>query len=499
MRLPGIHCGRDATLAIPTIMLALGLSGLGADPAEAADAACDPRDQLVCSCEAAGITYTDPEWKACFLGDVNYPTLTQVDPLSSRAFMALNWPVALDANGTAEIGQPDMTAPRTGDWTPVWSTWKSTNQIFRGSSAPVPWDESGGDVPAACAELDLDAERGKIAWGKDVPMGTGPRLLDEYVNPEGHPLLDADGVPVRFDVIFNRQAHEYVTDNMLWDARALEQYLAQHDRLDMPVGTWATDADSPSRRGAIVLKTAWKVLSDRDKPASFHKEWAYIWPVIENGKRTHDCQLKPVGLIGMHIAYKTEQMPDWGWATFEHTDIAPTWAEVGATSAGIFASGKDTPDWMFYRNNQPGAAGVNKPAKTALANTPSRIVKSYPPGYYFGPVGPDGLSSEPCGPANQDFHCINDSMQQFFKGSVFANYILIGTQWRDYGSGNDGELIPEILGNATMESYTQATSSCIGCHSYAAPKDPGGQKRIYDFIFSFQRDVSSDTVPQQDF
>ncbi|SFM32348.1 hypothetical protein [Shimia aestuarii] len=460
------------------------------------EANCQWQDQLVCACENANISLDDPKWRACFLGDVNYATTTQVDPLSSRAFSALNWPVTVDENGQAIIGVPDLDADRQGDWTPVWATWKSTRQIFRGGQPPLGWDDLQSAVPAACSELILDAEMAKVAYADTISRAVPPRLLNEYLNPEGHALLDAAGQPVRYDIIFNRQAYQYVVENKLWDPRSLEQYISANGKLDMPMGSWDQGADNPARRGAIALKTSWKILTDADDPERFHKQWAYITPVISEGRRIHDCQLKPVALVGMHIVYKTETMPEWAWGTFEHVDVAPTWDQIGDTNAGITPSGEKVPDWLFFKKNHSGAAQINVAPKSALVGKPSRIAKAYEPGYYFGPVGAKGYSATPCGPANQEFHCINKLMWDFFSGSVFENYHLIGTQWRQ-GGAYDGLLIPQILANSTMESYSQTTSSCIGCHSYAGPSDEAGKKRVYDFLFTFERDVNTLSVPVQ--
>ena len=63
-------------------------------------------------------------------------------------------------------------------------------------------------------------------------------------------------------------------------------------------------------------------------------------------------------------------------------------------------------------------------------------------------------------------------------GSVFANYMLIGTQW---GAGLDGlnigprDAAPNYLSNTTLETYLQTfnqpsgagVGSCVSCHSGA--------------------------------
>ncbi len=476
--------------------MALGAGWLAA---ETSSGTCDPTDQLNCSCQAAGLKPGDVEYHACFLGDVNFATKTQVDRLSANAFIALNWPAAQNEAGTA-ISQPDIRAARSGDWTPVWTTWKSTNDIFRGNDAfrsnepPLAWD-APQPVPAACKDVDIAAAKARFSWADQIPTARAPRLLDEYVNPDGDALLDAQGQPVRYDVIFNRQAYDYIVANKLWDAYGLETFLDAKHQLDMPKGAWPASSADTGTRGAIALKTAWKVLSPSDDPGRFHKEWAWLTPTIAKGRVRHDCDLLPVGLVGMHITYKTNLMPEWSWASFEHVDVAPTWAEVGATDAGVLASGEAVPDWLFYARNSSDAARLNTPPKDATAGVPSRIVRTYPDGYYFGPVGAQGATTGSCAPSNQEFRCISGGIGGIFHDSVFRNYALIGTQWREGKREEGGILTPEILGNATMETFTQAESSCLSCHSHAAPRGVKGP--VYDFLYSFDRDVVGRSAPVQ--
>jgi len=468
------------------------LLSAGWNPAGAASN-CDPADQLNCSCRAAGFKVDDPEFQACFLGDVNFATKTQVDRLSARTFIALNWPAARNEAGIA-IDRPDLRAARSGDWTPVWATWKSTNDIFRGDDPPLAWD-APQPVPAACETVDVNAAKARFPWADQISTARPPRLLDEYLNPDGDALLDASGQPVRYDVIFNRQAYDYIVENSLWDARGLETFLDAHGQLDMPEGTWPASSSDNGQRGAIALKTSWKVLAPSDDPGQFHKEWAWLTPTVGQGRMRHDCELVPVGLVGMHIVSKTTLMPEWSWATFEHIAVAPTWDEVGATDVGVFASGDAVPKWLFYTRGGAHSTRLNMPPKDATSGVPSRIVKAYPAGYYFGPVGVRGAVQGVCGATNQEFRCIAEGIDDIFTGSVFRNYALIGTQWREGKREQGGRLIPEILGNATMETFTQAGSSCISCHAYAAPDGAKGQ--IYDFLFSFARDVSQRSIPIQ--
>ncbi|WP_116134002.1 hypothetical protein [Tropicimonas sp. IMCC34043] len=470
-----------ATAALPALAQAQG-----------AGAACDPADQLVCTCKQAGYTFQDPQWAACFIGDVNFPTVTQVDPLSSRAFVALNWPVSKATDGKVIVSTPDFTAPRQGDWTTVWDTWKSTASIFRPGKPPLPWDSTEHPLPAACSEIDAKAAMAAVPFADKIPNDIEPRLLSTYVNPDGDALLDAAGQPVRYESLFNRQAYDYTVAHGLWDAVQLESYLKAQGKLDLPSGTWGSNPNDPPVRGAIIAKAAWKILDAKDDPERFHKSWAYVTPVIDDGRSSHDCALVPVGLVGMHLVYKTATMPDWAWGTFEHVDAAPLWSQIGATGQGHFQDGKPVPDWIFYDVDQAVSRGPNWPPKTALEKIPSLVVQNYPPGYYFGPVSPGGAASsgnDPCPPSNQEFSCINIRMHMALEGSVFENYHLKGTQWKQYGPSGVGVPVPEILGNTVIETFTQNESNCLQCHALARPDWTGAKRGMLDFIFAFDQYV----------
>lgn len=452
---------------------------------------CDPTEQLACSCAQAGIEPINNTVNACFLGDVNTITANQADSFSAKIFAGINWPVKLDKNGRAIAGVPDYRARLQGDWTTVWETWKSTNSVFRGDQPPLPWDSTDYPLPSACADIDVKAAMDAVPYADQIPNSIQPRLLDEYVNPEGHALLDRNGRPIRYDVIFNKPAYDYTVDNKLWDPRGLEAYLEANGKLSLPQGHWLKPANG-SQRGAIVLKSSWMVLDENHDPDRFHKAWAYLTPVFENGKRAHRCTLEPVGLIGLHVVYKTDRFNKWGWGTFEHENIAPTWAEIGDTSAGVYADGTPVPQWLFYSRDHNGAARLNTPPKSAATGTPSRIVAFYPPGYYAEPIG---KATGECSEDDQNFWCFNARLQSGFADSAIRNYRLHGTQWELLNS--NGRLVPEILANATMESYSQDTSSCQTCHSYARPDHSGAARETLDFIFSFNRDVLERSVPLQ--
>lgn len=456
-------------------------------PAAAAEAlACAPEDQLACACDSAAVKSPNPTVRPCFLADPNRQTFVQADAFAANVFAALNWPLG-DRNGV-----PDYARALSGDYAVVWESWKSTRDVFRADGLePVAWESDARALPVACRDLDVEAERAKVDGGGSIPLSLPPRLLDEYVNPEGHALIDASGQPVRYEVLMNRQAYDYVVQNRLWSVAALDDYLVEHGKLSLPEGDWNAEGFG-EKRGAIFAKAAWKILDpEADEYGRFHKGWAYVTPLVKDGALSHDCALKPIGLVGLHVALKLRSLPDWLWTTFEHRAVAPLWSEVGRSALPPQQS--KLPDWMFWSGEGPEATRLNRPAKEPTSGEPSRIVRFYPAGYYYPPVAP---GHEPNCATSMEFRCFNERLAEGLKDSVLSNYMLIGSQWRTPPNQHN-LIVPETLGNATLESFTQASASCLGCHKYAKASDTAASPGSLDFIFSFDRDVLRRSAPSQ--
>src|SRR5208337_4099875 len=82
---------------------------------------------------------------------------------------------------------------------------------------------------------------------------------------------------------------------------------------DFPINTRTT------RHGAIEIKLAWRELGGNDDRSRFYTTKVKV----KTSEREPQEKTIDVGLVGMHIAMKTESSPEWIWATFEHIDNAP--------------------------------------------------------------------------------------------------------------------------------------------------------------------------------
>jgi hypothetical protein len=186
---------------------------------------------------------------------------------------------------------------------------------------------------------------------------------------------------------------------------------------------------------------------------------------------TDQCRKSDVGLVGLHVVYKTPSLPHWIWATFEHADNVP---EPG-----------DAADKRYVFNNGAGADMPQSVPKTYLVERPNDVpAPSDPPEPYQvkrqQQIDPKVLS-------------MNQTWQGELGGigSVWKNYKLIMSQWQSnsFVSHEDvsiHEPIPTCnnegtapaSANTTMETFQQRCKlklTCMGCHN---------ETRTTDFIWA---------------
>jgi len=98
-------------------------------------------------------------------------------------------------------------------------------------------------------------------------------------------------------------------------------------------------------------------------------------------------------------------------------------------------------------------------------------------------------------PLTRDVRELNKSFQALLKGTVWANYQLIITQWPSDATNKidrTGVPAPTYLANTTLETYSQgsiplASSSCMACHNNATTHAGSPS----DFTFTLEKARSS--------
>ena len=367
-----------------------------------------------------------------------------IDQFSWASFVAINWPTS-----GSVIGQG-------GDGVAVWQSWKSdTDILVPQGQVPIPFRQPS-PIPAACTQV---APPGTRILTHDTKMGQ----LGNFNTPGNGPLIDQNGEYVRFEILVNEPMYDFIVSNTLYSKAGQAAY--------NPGGVVAFPAGTVNGApGAVMLKVAWKIMGPGDNPKRFHTAMAYLY----NPAQSPACQLKQVGMVGMHISHKTANAPQWVWSTFEHADNVPV---AGSAGGGPFSF-------------SDGAAAHRS---TGCDGTGCNIVPA-------GKWDPNSGVKTPVQVARLvDFTATVKTQNTAFAAallavdpsSVFANYRLVGTQFpSDVTNQNNpaGVPLPPFLSNATMETFLQGetpnvSSSCANCHYQATMSDG----RLGDFSYILAR------------
>ena len=445
----------------PMEMVALGLAGCTAEAVPGADAA----DAAAAAPAAApqGRQLAPPYY--VFSPDVPHDIVTQdvgaigfqpfVDNLAWETFLALSWPVP---DPLVERGVPDRQnvvgglvqhGEGGGKISPtgptVWESYKDTADLFvsDGNNNPVepaPFD-APETIPPACQTL---AANHPGAAGRTLMMEAKiSDVLEDFKQAfTGQPLIDQNGQKVWYEVKVNRAYYDYVVDNGFWDSRKQKGATI----------SFPSSSNTTLEEPAVKVKAAWKVMGgpgskQPDDPKKFYTTEALIYD-----SETGTCTKELVGLVGLHVVQKTDLLPQWMWATFEHVDNAPD-------AQGGPVSGKQ---YNFF-SSQCAGCPLNEPPSATNPDFPTQVVRVVP------------VDSVAAG-ANSLFQ---PALQALRADNVWQNYMLVNAQWADNRDPVGTPTQPKFLANTTMETYLQepvddpgSPHGCINCHGkFAAQKD----------------------------
>ncbi len=398
--------------------------------------------------------------------DINDEQQATADSFSWLSFIAMNWPADV-----ANCG-PDTTngvSILSGKGPVVWETYLSTDQVFVTSpAAPAPWCT---DKASKSALQLLPPTVQNLAQKTGVyrfvhRISKFPNGLDEAV---GGPLVDQNGRFVRYEVRMNHDEYNYIAKNGLWDTAGQRKFAGGNKSVVMPAGI-----TTYGPVGAMEFKAAWKVLGPGDDTNRFYKIRAIVY---NDGAGDPSPGPNPVtlGLVGLHIAHKTPNQKNWVWSTFEQNDNL---------TKSFFNPHCDT-----CKANQPipGSNYVELDSNGKPLNAPTQVTRV-----------------NPIGDPNADR--LNKYFQSLLKGSVWANYQLVSTQWMFFG-----DVAPHFLANSVQETFVQGpnppsfggfkiqanqpyfldtlyhpfangiSASCMGCH-YVATLPYVNVKSDFSFI-----------------
>lgn len=385
------------------------------------------------------------------------------DIYSWNTFIALNWPPL--PNGT---GDPNKTIGQNGDNDTVWEHYRDVTDIFLPGGAKPSWN-GPTTVPTQCKASYKPGMRILSQVGKT------PTVLTDFSQPfNTGPLIDQDGNYTRYEILVNKPMFDYILQNTLYSKAGQKVFSGA---VKFPCGV----LNGPE--GAIMVKSAWKVIDPADK-SRFHTRTVLVYnPASANPKYPASCSTKLMGLVGLHVGHKTNSASQWLWSTFEHVDNAPTEADV--------ASGKLKAEYNYYDPKCP--ASKCKPNQvpprpwdpTKVSSFHSQVVRmNMFKGNEFAFTSADERNAD----ALKLLLGVSSS-------SVWQYYELISTMWptntgQCQATAGDplGTPAPNFLANTTLETYIQGmvpnvSSNCIECHNNATMTTAAAS----DFTYILQR------------
>ena len=431
-----------------------------------------------------------------------------------QLFIAMNWPVnpgwpaspALagepdTASGVAQFGVPQV-AGQPMSTAPVWASYKDANDIFLPNAAtPTGWGVET-PVPATCSvgshlkAFATGARKFITATSESainrahrfhLSSGTQVTLPEEFLEATGGWLTDQSGNLVFFERKVGKAEFDYILEKGLYDA-ANQLIVAQNSDQNNPNGL-SLPAGTPVRTlpakalpqedlGALELKAAWRVLTQ--KPELYGRYLTTVaW--LQNPE-TLACTQEVIGLVGLHIIYKTQTQTNFIWTTFEQIDNVPD-PSTPAPAQGYSFNNPACTDCT--PNTQPtqcdaqglpaGCTPLTQPIQTTRVNT-------LPPA----------------------IQALNTAVQQNFAQqtqgrSVFQYYQLVNVLWThgpnspnpqepgpgatvplSYGNFISKDNVP--VANTTMETYAQSFN-CSACHQSATIANSPSLASDFSFLF----------------
>lgn len=411
---------------------------------------------------------------------------TPFDNLSWQTFVALNWTAGA-------VSQPAQQGLQ-GSGLRVWQSWPRVADIFGNS----PVQANCNNIPAGAMVFSIASN------GQGKPGANN----EEYIQAAtGDPLIDVSGNWTIYERRVNDIEVSYLQaprGNKSWNLTNLAgqgAFVKAGQTVDFP------SIRETNTTGAIELKAAWRVLDPAQRSQNQTKYFvvpAFLMvaqDLVTGGQPI--CAPVDMGLVAMHIIQKNPVTdnalePEWFWSTFEHVDNAPLAQNAcdPANPGGCVwfgnlncrASTIAQTSYSFYSPNCPHCA-VNAAPTPNASGTPFSWNPSQPYAKAFltpteNPQAPTvGTQVSRC----YDIYTLTSELNQQWRsqlaavGSVFQNYMLIGTQWGASLTDPPNpkfpqNAVPSLLSNSVVETYLQTlydpqnpfgTGSCISCHTQA--------------------------------
>ena len=399
------------------------------------------------------------------------------DYFSWESFIALNWPAATGSRGVPnQPNNPDAFLKAAAGTPVVWGTYKDSFELFgQQDKRPTAWDSP--EIPTDPCERTQSGQKTLIFLTK------GNTPLMQTSQAFSYPLIDQQNNYVYYDIRYDEATYNFIRgqdgDPTSW--LYLLKNLAPKENAKSGVQMPMSSPSSTPTLGAIMVKGAWRIKTDKDDASRYYTTAAQIY-----NPQTKGCTQTTVLLVGFHIAHKVSPFTQWVWSTFEQVDNVPPDANASPQPTPppggySFNNGTNTPPTPNgYSYKPPQAPSVQPSAQpTPTPPVPVQVTRVNP------------IPDTPQGASTRD---VNAYFQQLLKGTVWQYYQLVITQWPSqpgldhFVLTQNGGVYPRDAGaafpvngavNTTMETYFQTQNdaagaggnSCMSCHYRAGQSD----------------------------
>lgn len=376
------------------------------------------------------------------------------DVFSWQSFVALNWPS--DSTGKP-IGNSIVDYPNVPR---VWEHYPDIAEVFDNQTPLL---------------LQLKGAKGNNQKFFYL-LSKMPKRRDsigDVLNPDAKPLIDRNLNFAVFEVKTNPIEANFIIKHNLNTRQGVDAFYKQHDSSFSLPASVPPGKGEVAAEGSMEIKTSWRILdtSKGDIPSRYYTREALIFVDSNNSVGGKAFTIKAtVGLTGMHIVRKTYRFTTWVWSTFEHVDNTPDNIQEAQMNPNPAIP------WSYYNTHTLGLP-PNEPAlhqDNDNGNYRFDSVKPYAKRYASAVFGESdsqriyGSQAQRMYPIYYRTQQVNKAWQNKLKGTVWANYKLIGSQWTSADPGvKKSPNVPAMLGNSSMETFQLISASCISCHSGA--------------------------------
>ena len=422
----------------------------------------------------------------------NRDAQTPFDNLSWQTFVALNWTAGkqdkLPAEGLAGDGQR------------VWQSWSRVSSVF--GNSPI---QANCHPPLGMQTFSI----GAYATNKPAPQN------EEYIQAAtGDPAIDVDGNWTLYERRVNGIEIAYLKapgGNKTWDlttGNGQTAFIAAQQKVNFPAAAGIVP------NGAMEIKAAWRLLDPAKHAANAKRfyivkamlmvQHTLVLPARGKSAAPDICAPVELGLVAMHIIQKNplttnSLKPQWFWSTFEQVDNAPlaqspcdpaqpaVCQPIGQTAcppASVNA------DYSYYNAKAPDML-TNQPPQFLFGGKAFIWSQKEPYAAVYLRTAKNGMKVGTQVSRCWSIYALTQQLNTQWRaalhkaGSVFENYMLVGTQWGATTTNPPDPKIafggvPNFLSNSVVETYLQLSvdpknpfgnGSCISCHVSATLND----------------------------